>query len=138
VAYSTFNAPPAANSSFGRPATSINANDGFEPKSVKGLQVLCTNPAALAGGAGLLDPYFPSQGVASTPWVTYPNLYRAQCKSSGGATWLQITPIAGHNDSRPIVQQTSGPGWGLHDEDVNLALGNLVQLVQDESVAYTH
>ena len=139
VAYSTFSSPPSAYSSFGRIGSSINRYDGIESTSVKGLQVLCTNPAALAGGAGLLSPYFPSQGTsARTPWVAYPRLYSAQCKSAGGATWLQVTDIAGPRDSRPVVQQTAGPGWGLHDDDVNLALGNLVQLVGDESAAYTH
>ncbi len=136
VAYSTFNSQPSEYSSFGRLSTSINANDGFEPKSIQGLQVLCANPAALAGGSGPLVPYFPSEGSFSTPWVSYPNLYRAQCRTSGGATWLQVTDISGPKDSRPVLQQTSGPGWGLHDDDVNLALGNLVQVVRDESLAY--
>jgi len=35
-----------------------------------------------------------------------------------------------------VVQQTSGPGWGLHPYDVNLAYGNLVQIVSDQSSAY--
>jgi hypothetical protein len=122
---------------FGRLSTSINGNDGIESKSTAGKQVLCTNPAALSGGSGPLVPYFPSQGTVRTPWVSYPNLYRAQCKSAGGATWLQVTDIAGPKDTRPVVEQTDGPRWGLHPEDVNLALGNLVQIVRDESVAYT-
>jgi Protein of unknown function (DUF3089) len=136
VAYSTFNAQPSNDSSFGRLSTSINAHDGIEPRSVKGLQVLCTNPAALSGGSGWLIPYFPSDGQASTPWVSYPNLYRAQCKTAGGATWLQVSDAAGPRDARPVVAQTSGPGWGLHNDDVDLALGNLVELVRDESGAY--
>ena len=137
IAYSTFDARPPANSLFGRLASSINGNDGIESTHTKGFQVLCTNPAALAGGAGPLLPYFPSQGTVSTPWVSYPNLYSAQCKTADGATWLQVTDIAGPNDSRPVVQQTLGPGWGLHAEDVNLALGSLVPIVQDEATAYT-
>jgi Protein of unknown function (DUF3089) len=136
IAYSTFDAQPPANTLFGRLATSINGNDGIESTRTKGFQVLCTNPAALAGGAGPLLPYFPSQGTVSTPWVSYPNLYRAQCKTAGGATWLQVTDIAGPKDPRPVVQQTLGPDWGLHAEDVNLALGNLVPIVQDEATAY--
>ena len=70
--------------------------------------------------------------------MSYPNLYRAQCESSGGATWLQETDIAGPKDTRPVVQPVLGPKWGLHLDDVNLALGNLVQIVRDESVAYAH
>ena len=77
---------------------------------------------------GLLVPYFVQNG-GRIPWVTYPNLYRAQCQSARGATWLQVTALTGPNDSRPVVQQSSGPGWGLHAYDVNLAYGNLVQIV---------
>ncbi len=136
VAYSAFSSPPSADSSFGRPASSINADDGFEPASTAGLQVLCTNPASLAGGPGMLVPYF-LQGSGRVPWVTYPNFYRARCQSAGGATWLQVTALAGANDSRPVVQQTAGTGWGLHSYDVALALGNLVGIVAAESAAYT-
>ena len=155
VAYSTFNSPPPANSFFGRVGTSISALSGLSPTSATGLEVLCTNPAALAGGTGPLSSYFPTKpfpgsksnfqyGAATskhtvrTPWVSYPNLYRAQCESSGGATWLQATDIAGPTDTRPVVQPVLGPRWGLHLDDVNLALGNLIQLVRDESANYGH
>ena len=152
VAYSTFSSPPPANSFFGRVGTSISALSGLSPTSAAGLEVLCTNPAALAGGTGPLIPYFPtkpfpgskfeygatSKHTVRTAWVTYPNLYRAQCESSGGATWLQVTDIAGPKDTRPVVQQVLGPRWGLHLDDVNLTLGDLVQIVRDESLAYAH
>ncbi len=58
--------------------------------------------------------------------MTYPRLYRAQCESRGGATWLQVDDIARPGDNRPVVQQTLGPAWGLHLVDINIALGNLV------------
>jgi hypothetical protein len=152
VAYSTFSSAPPANSFFGRVGTSISALSGLSPTSAVGLEVLCTNPAALAGGTGPLIPYFPtkpfpgskfeygatSKHTVRTAWVSYPNLYRTQCESSGGATWLQVTDIAGPKDTRPVVQQVLGPRWGLHLDDVNLALGDLVQIVRDESLAYTH
>ncbi len=154
LAYSSFNSMPPANSFFGRVGTSISALSGLSPTSAAGLQVLCTNPTALAGGAGPSNPYFPTKpfpgsrssleyGATSmrtvrTPWVSYPNLYRAQCQSSGGATWLQVTDTAGPKDTRPTVEPVLGPKWGLHLDDVNLALGNLVQVVRDESLAYAH
>jgi hypothetical protein len=152
VAYSTFSSPPPANSFFGRVGTSISALSGLSPTSAAGLEVLCTNPAALAGGTGPLIPYFPtkpfpgskfeygatSKHTVRTAWVSYPDLYRAQCQSSGGATWLQAMDIAGPRDTRPVVEQVLGPRWGLHLDDVNLALGNLVQIVRDESLAYAH
>jgi hypothetical protein len=57
--------------------------------------------------------------------------------TSGGATWLQVDADPDPGDHRPLVTQTLGPRWGLHLVDVNLALGNLVGLVGDQSAAYS-
>ena len=138
IAYSSFLDPPPANSLFGRPGAASTAGHD--------LQVVCVNPAAPAGGAALLQSYFPTlkfpgplgavSGAvpsAPTPWVAYPQRYRAQCTTANGATWLQITPEPA--DARPVVAQTLGPTWGLHLYDVNLALGDLVTMVRDEAAA---
>ncbi len=137
VAYSTFATPPPADAFFGRVGTSIGSTVGGSVTATAGLQILCTNPADLKGGTRPLTPYFPSS-APRTPWVTYPNLYTSSCESTGGATWLQVNDIAGPRDKRPVVgpSPTLGPRWGLHLDDVNLALGNLVAIVHDESVAY--
>ena len=37
---------------------------------------------------------------------------------------------------RDIDPDADGPSWGLHDHDVSLALGNLVELIRPESAAY--
>ena len=52
----------------------------------------------------------------------------------GGATWLQIDARPG--DRRPVVAPTLGPTWGLHLDDVNLALGNLVDDVAAAEATY--
>jgi hypothetical protein len=114
------------------------------------LQVVCVNPADPAGGTHALHPFFrtaafpgpvglgaPSQYHAKTPWVELPKLYTAECKSEGGATWLNINDIAASGDTRPRVRDVLGPTWGLHLFDVNLAAGNLVDLVGHESAAYS-
>jgi hypothetical protein len=140
IAYSSFPQEPPSNSDFGRPGQGVSLQSGQTQST--GVQVLCTNPANLAGGSGALDPYFPTPGTTgastdvTTPWVEYPDLYTAQCQSSGGATWLQIDDIAGSSDRRPQVTEILGPQWGFHLEDVNLALGNLVQIVSEEEAAY--
>jgi len=135
VAFSAYSAQPPPDSSFGRPSTSVNGNDGIEPTSVARLQVLCANPASLPGGPGPLIPYFPQPGRHGSAWVSYPGLYRAQCKTAQGATWLQVTDVGGPNDTRPVVQQAT-PAWGLHDDEMDLTLGNLVDVVRDQSAAY--
>jgi hypothetical protein len=82
-----------------------------------------------------LTPYFVSSAATTgQPWVTYPGLYTATCETSGGATWLQVDARAG--DTRPVATPTLGPTWGLHIDDVNLALGNLVNDVRAEETTY--
>ena len=140
IAYSSFLHPPPSDSLFGRPGTGVSLQS--DQTQSAGMQVLCTNPADLSGGAGALDPYFVRSGATgattavTTPWVDYPDLYTAQCESAGGATWLKVDDIAAAADRRPRVRQTLGPTWGLHADDVNLALGNLVALVSAQEAAY--
>jgi hypothetical protein len=135
VAYSSFDQPPPANSLFGRPGQGVSALSG--QTATKNLQVLCVNPAAPGGGSADLEPYFPTP-TDGAPWVSYPDLYRAQCMSVGGATWLQVNTITTPGDTRPVESQVLGPAWGLHLVDVNIALGNLLSLAGSESAAYTH
>ncbi len=140
IAYSSFRAQPPPNSNFGRPGQGVSLQSGQTKSS--GQQVACVNPANLGRGTAALSPYFLSAmskvpGVPiSTPWVSYPALYTAQCMSKGGATWLQIRVIRSSGDSRPIVQSNLGPDWGLHLVDVNLALGNLVRDVRAQEAAF--
>ena len=138
IAFSTFDQPPPANSLFGR-------------TTVPGDQVLCTNPAALGGGAAKVDPVFPSapfapgtviaggiallkitQPAAATTWTSEPGAYRAQCSSAGGANVLQITALDGAQTATP----SPDPTWGLHLLDANIELGNLVSVVRSETAAY--
>ena len=137
IAYSSFSSTPPADSLFGRPGQGVSLQS--DQRTRKGQQVLCTNPAALApttSTAGApLTPYFISKSLrAGAHWVTYPGLYTGTCESKGGATWLQIDAQAG--GSRPVVQPTLGAEWGLHADDVNLALGNLVDDVQAAEATY--
>jgi hypothetical protein len=145
VAYSTFDKAPPAGAVFGRVNSAINL---FLGGSTAGLQILCVNPAAPGGGTAPLDPYFPTAGLslflgsrapktaAATPFISYPGEYSARCISSGGATWLQVDRTGGTSDRRPSLSIAESPTWGLHLVDVNVALGNLVELARSESAAY--
>jgi Protein of unknown function (DUF3089) len=145
VAYSSFDKTPPADAVFGRIATAISP---FGGTATGQLEILCVNPAAPAGGTANLQPYFPTAGLAlflgkaapnfdaSTPWVTFPDQYAAHCVNSGGASWLQIDRIrSASDDLRPVVP-AAAPTWGLHTVDVNIALGNLVELIRSESGAF--
>jgi hypothetical protein len=71
-----------------------------------------------------------------TPWVEFPHLYASQCRAAGGASWLQVTRIGAKDDVRLMLTQEGGALWGYHADDVNLALGNLVQDVRRQIDGY--
>ncbi len=144
VAYSSYSSKPPAKSDFGRVRSALVP---LQAHGATNLQVMCVNPASPGGGAAPLEPYFPSLTLAflraksrtiapvATPWVAFPGEYTARCKSSGGATWLQVTHVGGANHKQPVLTTRDG-ALGLHVFDVNLALGNLVSLVRSEAAAY--
>ena len=148
VAYSSFTAKPPENSRFGRTTSDAGVRLLAPHRRSPDIEVLCVNPAALAGGTGVLDPYLPSLVLAflrsssaaavTTPWVSFPGEYSARCESSGNATWLQVTRVGAGGDRRPLLAQLQDPALGLHVLDVSIALGNLVRLVRDEAAAYEH
>ncbi len=138
VAFSTFDEQPPADALFGRTS---------EP----GRHVLCTNPAALGGGAASLRTIIPSKPFApdttigaATRLVGFPTVdtdaryvqangaYSARCSSAGGAHVLEIEP----NDGAPDLRAIPSASWGLHLTDANIALGDLVRLVRDEARSY--
>jgi hypothetical protein len=138
IAFSTFDQPVPPNSRFGR-------------TTVAGDQVLCTNPAALHGGAGVVDPIFPSapffpgsplsagirllgltQPAPSTVWRTEPGAYSARCSNAGGASALEVSALHGAQTASPSPDAS----WGLHLLDANVALGNLIDLVKTEAAAF--
>ena len=150
ITYASFrsNVPPPASSRFGRVAGE---------NMVSG----CTNPAALGGGSGELRSYLGSRGsgVVSTeagprPWVTpsqpidtpfvsVPGLLTAECVSNEKGSYLAITVHSDPSDPRTdditgdvVVNGQVQADWGLHLIDVNLAMGNLVDIVGQQSKAY--
>ncbi len=114
----------------------------------------CTNPAALGGDSGELHAYLSATGrtitstvatrawvntgeTIDTPWVSVPGLLTARCASNENAQFLEVTV---HGDpADPRIDDIAGdltPMWGLHLIDVNLAIGNLVDIVGAQAKAY--
>jgi hypothetical protein len=150
VTFATFRStiPPPANTLFGRVVA-------------EGMEAACTNPAALAGGSGPLRAYLTGQGslIASgvaqkhqwvkdaapleTPFVSVPGLLTAECASNEHANFLKITVAADPADPRAddIPGDLGAMGkpqanWGLHLIDVNLTMGNLLEIVGRQTKAY--
>ncbi len=140
IAYSSYGSPPPANSLFGRAGRGVSVLSGQGGAGSQ--QVVCVNPVTFSAGVGNLQPFFLSATSGTpgvpvlTPWVTFPGLYTAQCRRSGGASWLQVTAASVPSDPRPTVSASLGPLWGYHLNDVNLALGNLVTDVGLEEASY--
>jgi Protein of unknown function (DUF3089) len=147
IAFSSYSSQPPANSVFGRPGQGTSLQSQETAKA--GQQVACVNPAALGGGTGDLDPYLLTASQIGlkesvpTPWVTYPGLYSATCRQGGGATWLQVSSLAGTTHTRPVVTDDivpgaddTGPAWGFHGYEYSLALGNLLHDVTGEEAAW--
>jgi Protein of unknown function (DUF3089) len=145
IAFSTFDTPVPTPTLFGRPIAFLGT------RVLPGTVVLCTNPAALGGGSGILNPIFPTQpfysksllaaGLAftglkipqsSTVFASEPGAYRAACSSANNAHVLQITPVGGAQTLRP----SPTPDWGLHLLDANIALGNLLAIVKKQAAAF--
>lgn len=149
IAYSAFRStvPPAANTLFGRPRG-------------ENLTGVCTNPAALEGGAASLHAYLSATGrtitgtqppkewatgkTVETQWVTVPGLLSARCTTNENGTYLEVT-VNGNPDD-PRVDTIAGDigasaqlqgQWGLHLIDVNLGMGNLLEIVSQQSRAYS-
>lgn len=147
IAYVSFreDAPPPANSLFGR------VTDGNV--------VACTNPAALGGGRGVLRSYLPVKNnlmgqphdrtrfiplaqKSETPYTAPEAIASAECVQRDNASYLSVginpayatagIDIAGDLFYGDRVLRE----WGLHLVDVDLAQGNLVEIVRQQSQAW--
>lgn len=149
ITYASFRStlPPPANTLFGKVV---------DPNMV----AACTNPAALGGGTGELHAYLSTTGSTivrtippkpwvtpdrpiATPWVSVPGMLTARCTSNENATYLEVTVHADPSGRRTddITGDISTDGqvlanWGLHLIDVNLATGNLVDIVGRQAEAW--
>src|SRR5579871_1194294 len=148
ITYASFRStvPPPANTLFGKaPAPEKTA--------------ACVNPAALDGGSGELHSYLSTEGrtivgtqppkpwasnkTIDTPWVSVPGLLTAKCATNENATYLEVTvhPDSSTGRTDDITGDLRGPNgvqanWGLHLIDVNLSMGNLLDIVGQQSKAW--
>jgi pimeloyl-ACP methyl ester carboxylesterase len=147
VTYNTYRAeaPPPGNAVLGG-------------RAADGLRHVCVNPAAPEGGSAELNAYLETtytmgaQAVAeqqpwskagapiTTPYVRVPGLLRARCVSDDHGDYLALSIDADAAD--PRVDDVSGevrregralPEWGFHVIDIELAMGDLVNLVRAQA-----
>ena len=124
------------------------------------MHAACVNPAELDGSGGQLKAILPATSahesmadplpwttdgaIIETPFVMLPGMLSARCVNQGGFSYLAVSVSADPADKRvdSIVGEvvTNGevqPAWGLHLMDMNLALGNLVEVVRRQGEAWT-
>jgi hypothetical protein len=151
ITYASFRAtaPPPANSRFGKVAG-------------ENMVSACTNPAALGGGSGELHAYLGARGSGvvntaeaepgpwvksaqpiTTPFVAMPGLLTAECVANEKGSYLAVSvhgdpagPRASDIVGDVVVNGQVLPDWGLHLIDVNLTMGNLLDIVGLQSKAY--
>ncbi|MFC3076648.1 DUF3089 domain-containing protein [Phenylobacterium terrae] len=149
IAYAAFRdtIPPPPTSLFGR------------PREGAGMEAACVNPANLSGGKGELKAYLAAgrtmisgEGppvwakgkTIDTPFVAVPGLLTAECVNKDGFHYLSVHINADPADPRaddiagdvPGADGKPNAGWGLHLIDVNLAMGNLLDIVEAQSKAW--
>jgi hypothetical protein len=145
VTYASFRStvPPPPNSLFGRGGNNT--------------QSACTNPARLAKSQSDLHAYLNADGSRAavkewvkgksdlgTPFASLPGLLSGECVSNERGSYLEITVHGDSVDPRTddIAGDVTGANgevqanWGLHLIDVNLAMGDLVKIVERQSKAY--
>lgn len=149
VAYSSYGALPSRTARYGTVQRGSRA--AFRLPVSTDLEVACVNPAALSGDqdrlrtmmraassptdAGLLDLLAFSGNVpwARTPWVVPGDRYSAACITHNGANVLRVRAA---NRGSVVPFPVPYPDWGLHTIDIELALGNLVEIVRTQREAY--
>lgn len=149
ISYASFRSdvPPPPNTRFGR-------------VSEKDKEAACTNPAALGGGSGELHAYLASAGRGNgssaepkpwvnppqpvkTPFVSLPGMLTAECVSNEKGSYLAV--MVNGKKGGPRTDEIPGDvvangqvqtDWGLHLIDVNLAMGNLVEIAGKQARAF--
>ncbi|MBS0296942.1 MAG: DUF3089 domain-containing protein [Proteobacteria bacterium] len=133
----------------------------FGASAGPGLEAACTNPAALGGGPAPLHAYLgeghemvTASGAPQGPWtdppkpittpfVEVPGLLSAECRKDNSHSYLAVTvhPTPGGARTNVIVGDLIIGGqlqkdWGLHRIDMNLVMGDLIEVVREQGRAY--
>ena len=140
--------PPPATSFFG-------ASHGV------GMEAACVDPAALLGRAPGLRAYLAAgkegvtgDGLSAGPWTNPPTPITTPFVDVPGMLSAECAHVADHNVLNVTIHPSPGgkrtevltgdvvvdgkmlPEWGLHRIDMNLTMGDLVDVVREEGRAY--
>ncbi|WP_300376090.1 DUF3089 domain-containing protein [Henriciella sp.] len=129
----------------------------FGVSHTDGRRAICVNPAELSGGDGELDARLSRAGFfglenasfvdgssIETPYAALPGMLSAECVEGKNHTWLSVTVDGDPSDPRAddisgdvIAQGNTLRDWGLHLIDMNVAMGNLLDIVAAQSETWS-
>ena len=132
------------------------ADSRFGDTSADGQRAICVNPAELSGDDGVLDARLARTGFfgienasfvegqrIATPYASLPGMLSAECVETDGHTYLAVEVTGDPTDPRAddiLGDVVVGPDvlrdWGLHLIDINVAMGNLVSIVETQAAAW--
>lgn len=139
ISFSSFRdtVPPAETANFG-----LSRGD---------TEAVCTNPAALGGGKASNPKAYWSTGdkewvkgkKIDTPFVMTPGLTTTECVTEGKHRYLKVhfnADAASPRTSDPatdvMAQGKPDPNWGLHLNDANIVMGDLVDVLGKQAAAW--
>lgn len=139
ISFSSFRStlPPAPNAMFG-------AGRG-------GMEAVCTNPANIETGKtddakaywSTADKAWVKDKTITTPFVKTPGLTSTECVREGNHHYLKVTFKADPKDARiddpgtdVMAAGKPDPAWGLHLNDANIAMGDLVDVLGKQAAAW--
>jgi len=147
VAHVSFreSSPPPANALYGRAKTPNTDVACTDPVALSGVELRSYIPVRsnLLGQGAIQEAWIKMATQVETPFVSLPGLINAKCVNDGQASYLAVSLHPGPQDARPADipgDMVSGgkilDNWGIHMIDVNVAMGNLLNIVRGQSAAY--
>ncbi len=135
----------------------IGPVNDYAATSRDGMTIACVNPAALGGGEAPLHSYLTTDALmggpvpqwttddrkVETPFASVPGLLTGECVSNEKGQYLTIRIKADPDDPRTdditgdiYTEGKLNPDMGLHLIDINLVMGNLLDLAQEQSAVW--
>ncbi|GAB5352783.1 DUF3089 domain-containing protein [Qipengyuania sp. 483] len=135
----------------------IGPVNDYAATSRDGMTIACVNPAAPGGGEAPLHSYLTTDALmggpvpqwttdgrkVETPFASVPGLLTGECVSNEKGQYLTIRIKADADDPRSdditgdiYTEGKLNPDMGLHLIDINLVMGNLLDLAREQSAIW--
>ena len=147
VAFASFRAssPPPENTRFARsrtPGMDVGCVDPVALSGVPASSYLSVKSNLLGGPLAQAD-WVNATSLGGATFVNLPGLISTRCVHAGTANYLEVSMSPSASGKQPkdipgdiVVGGRTWDDWGLHLVDMNLATGNLLELVRAQSLSF--